>query len=44
MTRIAFVDTETTGLSLDDDIWEFAANHPRTVLTCRPGSAPSREC
>ena len=25
MTRIAFVDTETTGLSLDDDIWEFAA-------------------
>lgn len=25
MTRIAFVDTETTGLSLEDDIWEFAA-------------------
>ncbi|WP_216651520.1 hypothetical protein [Actinomadura litoris] len=24
-SRIAFVDTETTGLSLDDDIWEFAA-------------------
>ena len=25
MTRIAFMDTETTGLGLDDDIWEFAA-------------------
>jgi DNA polymerase III epsilon subunit-like protein len=25
VTRLAFVDTETTGLSLDDDIWEFAA-------------------
>lgn len=25
MSRIAFVDTETTGLSLDDEIWEFAA-------------------
>jgi hypothetical protein len=23
--RLAFVDTECTGLSLDDDIWEFAA-------------------
>jgi hypothetical protein len=23
--RLAFVDTETTGLSLDDEIWEFAA-------------------
>lgn len=25
MTRICFLDTETTGLALDDDIWEFAA-------------------
>lgn len=25
MTDICFIDTETTGLSLDDDIWEFAA-------------------
>lgn len=25
MTRLVFMDTETTGLSLDDDIWEFAA-------------------
>ena len=25
MTRIAITDTETTGLSLDDEIWEFAA-------------------
>lgn len=25
MTRLVFLDTETTGLSLDDDIWEFAA-------------------
>lgn len=25
MTAIVFLDTETTGLSLDDDIWEFAA-------------------
>lgn len=25
MTRIVFLDTETTGLALDDDIWEFAA-------------------
>lgn len=25
MSRLAFVDTECTGLSLDDDIWEFAA-------------------
>jgi len=25
MTRIVFLDTETTGLSLDDEIWEFAA-------------------
>ena len=24
-TPIVFMDTETTGLSLDDDIWEFAA-------------------
>lgn len=25
LTAIIFMDTETTGLSLDDDIWEFAA-------------------
>ena len=25
MTDIVFLDTETTGLSLDDEIWEFAA-------------------
>lgn len=25
MTALVFMDTETTGLSLDDDIWEFAA-------------------
>lgn len=25
MSAIVFMDTETTGLSLDDDIWEFAA-------------------
>ena len=25
MTALVFLDTETTGLSLDDDIWEFAA-------------------
>lgn len=25
MTVLVFLDTETTGLSLDDDIWEFAA-------------------
>ena len=25
MTRLVFLDTETTGLSLDDDIWEIAA-------------------
>lgn len=25
MSPICFMDTETTGLSLDDDIWEFAA-------------------
>ncbi|KAB2347320.1 3'-5' exonuclease family protein [Actinomadura rudentiformis] len=25
MTRICFLDTETTGLGRDDDIWEFAA-------------------
>jgi hypothetical protein len=25
MSRLAFVDTECTGLSLDDEIWEFAA-------------------
>ena len=25
MTAIVFCDTETTGLALDDDIWEFAA-------------------
>ncbi len=25
MTAILFMDTETTGLSLEDDIWEFAA-------------------
>lgn len=24
MTDIVFLDTETTGLSIDDDIWEFA--------------------
>lgn len=24
LTRIVFMDTETTGLSLNDDIWEFA--------------------
>lgn len=25
MTRLVFLDTETTGLTLDDDIWELAA-------------------
>lgn len=25
MSALVFMDTETTGLSLDDDIWEFAA-------------------
>jgi hypothetical protein len=25
VTRLCFLDTETTGLSLDDDIWEFGA-------------------
>jgi hypothetical protein len=25
VTALVFMDTETTGLSLDDDIWEFAA-------------------
>lgn len=25
MTALVFLDTETTGLALDDDIWEFAA-------------------
>lgn len=25
MSALVFLDTETTGLSLDDDIWEFAA-------------------
>ena len=25
MSPIVFLDTETTGLSLDDDVWEFAA-------------------
>lgn len=25
MTGLVFLDTETTGLALDDDIWEFAA-------------------
>lgn len=25
MTRLVFLDTETTGLDLDDDIWEIAA-------------------
>lgn len=25
MTALLFLDTETTGLTLDDDIWEFAA-------------------
>jgi len=25
VTPLCFIDTETTGLSLDDDIWEFAA-------------------
>jgi hypothetical protein len=25
MTAIVFLDTETTGLSIEDDIWEFAA-------------------
>lgn len=25
MTRLVFLDTETTGLSLDDDVWEIAA-------------------
>ena len=25
MTPLVFMDTETTGLTLDDDIWEFAA-------------------
>lgn len=37
MTRIAFVDTETTGLSPDDDIWEFAAivrEEDGTETTC----------
>jgi hypothetical protein len=37
VTRIAFVDTETTGLSLDDDIWEFAAivrEEDGTETTC----------
>src|SRR4051794_7266349 len=25
MSALVFMDTETTGLSLEDDIWEFAA-------------------
>lgn len=25
MSALVFIDTETTGLSLDDDVWEFAA-------------------
>ncbi|AXH48387.1 DnaQ-like DNA polymerase III subunit [Gordonia phage Floral] len=30
MTALAFVDTETTGLTLEDEIWEFAAIIRRT--------------
>lgn len=37
MTKLAFLDLETTGLSLDDDIWEFAAivrEEDGTETTC----------
>ena len=36
---IVFLDTETTGLSLTDDIWEFAAASPTTACRRRHANA-----